>query len=136
MARYHGKDGKIVIGSDLNLKVNETSEWSLELSRPMADASAQGNDFTNKLPGQYSGSISVECSYEPADSDGQEAMVTAFLANTAVTFHLYELPAASGVKKWSGSAFISKVGEKVPKDGKISRSFSLELDGAISRDTI
>lgn len=136
MARYHGKDGKIVIGADLNLKVNETSEWSLELSRPMADASAQGNEFTNKLAGQYSGSISVECSYDPADSDGQEAMVTAFMEGTAVTYHLYELPSAGGVKKWSGSALVSKVGEKVPKDGKVPRSFTLETDGAISRDTI
>lgn len=136
MARYHGKDGKIVIGADLNLKVNETSEWSMELSRPMADASAQGNEFTNKLPGQYSGTISVECSYEPADTDGQEAMVTAFLAPATVAFHLYELPSTSGVKKWSGSAWVSKVGEKVPKDGKVSRSFTLEIEGAVSRDTI
>lgn len=136
MARYHGKDGKVVIGADLNAKVNETSEWGMDIDIPMADASAQGNAFTNVLPGQYKATISVECSYDPADSDGQEALVTAALAGTSVAFHLFELPSATGVKKWSGSAFVSKVGEKVPKDGKVSRSFSLTVDGALSRDTI
>ena len=136
MARYHGKDGKIVIGADLNAKVNETQEWNLDIDIALADASAQGNAFTNVLPGQYKATISVECSYEPADSDGQEALVTAALAGTAVTFHLFELPSASGVKKWSGSAFVNKVGEKVPLAGKVTRSFSLTVDGALSRDTI
>lgn len=136
MARYHGKDGKVVIGSDLNAKVNETSEWGLDIDIPMADASAQGNNARNVLPGQYGATINIECSYDPADTDGQEALVTAALNGTAVTFHLYELPSAVGVKKWSGSAFVGKVGEKTPKDNKVSRSFTLTLDGPISRDTI
>jgi hypothetical protein len=136
MARYHGKDGKIVIGSDLNAKVNETSEWNMDVDIPMADASAQGNAFTNVLPGQYKATISVECSYEPADSDGQEALVTAALTGAAVTFHLFELPSATGVKKWSGTAFVNKFGEKVPIGSKVSRSFSLTVDGPLSRDTI
>jgi len=136
MARYHGKNGKVIIGSDLTAQVNETSEWSMDVDVPMADASYQGQAGTNVLPGQYKATLSIECSYDPADSDGQEAMVTACLAGTAVTFHLYELPSASGVKKWSGSAFVNKFGEKVPNDGKVSRSFSLTLDGAIARDTI
>lgn len=136
MARYHGKDGKIVIGSDLNAKVNETQEWNMDVDIPMSDASAQGNAFTNVLPGQYKGTISVECSYDPADSDGQEAMVTAALTQAAVTFHLFELPSASGVKKWSGSAFVNKFGEKVSVAGRVTRSFSLTIDGVLSRDTI
>lgn len=136
MARYHGKDGKIVIGSDLNAKVNETSEWGLDVDIPMADASAQGNAGSNVLPGQYKATISVECSYDPSDSDGQEALVTAALNKTAVTFHLFELPSASGVKKWSGQAFVNKFGEKTPIGAKVSRSFSLTVDGDLSRDTI
>ena len=134
MARYHGKNGKAVVGG--TDKINELNDWSLDLSRSMADASAMGNDSTNSVPGQYSGSVSITCSYEPADSDGQEAMVTAFMSGATVALTLYELPAATGVKYWSGNFFVEKVGEKVPVGGKVERSFSLKLDGDISRSTV
>jgi len=134
MARYHGKNGKAVIGgSD---QINEVQDWSLDISVPLADASAMGNAFTNALPGQYSGSASINCSYEPADSDGQEAMVTALLAGTTVTLTLYELPSATGVKYWSGTFWVEKVGEKVPVGGRVERTFGLKLEGALSRLTV
>ena len=134
MARYHGKNGKAVVGgSD---KVNETSDWSMDLDAPMADASAQGNNSRNVLPGQYGGTVSISCSYDPSDTDGQEAMVTAFLAGTSVALTLYELPPVTGVKFWTVTAFVNKVGEKVPKDGKVSRDFSLTIDGDVTRSTV
>lgn len=134
MARYHGKNGKAVVGG--TDKINETSEWSLDMSASFADASAQGNASTNSLPGQYSGSAQITCSYEPADSDGQEALVTAFAAGALVTLTLYELPSATGIKYWSGTFFVEKWSEKVPVGGKVERSFGLRLDGDISRLTV
>lgn len=134
MARYHGKNGKIVIGG--TDQVNEVSEWGLDLSRDFADASALGNDSKNSVPGQYSGTASVTCSYDPSDSDGQEAMVTAFMAGTTVAATLYEIPSATGVKYWSGNFYVEKIGEKVPVGGKVERTFSLKLEGDISRATV
>jgi hypothetical protein len=134
MARYHGKNGKAVVGG--TDQVNEVSEWDLALSMAFADASAMGNASTNSLPGQYSGTASINCSYEPADSDGQEAMVTAFLAGTTVALTLYEIPSATGVKYWSGDFHVEKVGEKVPVGGKVERTFSLRLEGDITRETV
>ncbi len=134
MARYHGKDGKAVVGG--TDKVNECSGWTLDVSRPHVDASAIGNDYTNGLVGQYSADAEISCSYEPADSDGQEAMVTAFLAGTTVALTLYELPSATGVKYWSGNFFVTKVGEKVNVGSKVERNFSLKLEGALSRSTV
>lgn len=131
MARYHGKNGKAVVGG--TDKINETSEWTLDLSRSFADASAQGNDSANSLPGQYNGTAQITCSYEPADSDGQEAMVTAFFSGATVVLTLWELPPATGVKYWSGSFFVEKWSEKTPVGGKVERTFSLKLDGDISR---
>lgn len=134
MARYHGKNGKAVIGgSD---QINEVQDWSLDINVPLADASAMGNAFTNALPGQYSASAQISCSYEPADSDGQEAMVTALLAGTTVALTLYELPSATGVKYWSGNFWVEKVGEKVPVGGRVERTFGLKLEGALTRSTV
>lgn len=134
MARYHGKNGKAVVGG--TDQVNEVSEWTLDVSKSMADASALGNDFTNSVPGQYTGNAQITCSYDQGDSDGQEAMVTAHFADTKVTVTLYERPSATTVKYWSGDFWVEKFSEKVPVGGKVERSFSLRLDGALTRSTV
>ena len=134
MARYHGKNGKAVVGGVD--QVNETSDWSLDLSMDFADGSYQGPASKNSLPGQYSGTAAITCSYDPSDTDGQESMVTAFLAGTTVALTLYELPPATGVKYWSGNFYIEKYGEKVPVGGKVERSYSLRLEGDITRQTV
>lgn len=133
MARFHGKNGKAQIGgSD---QINEVQDWSLDINVPLADASAMGNAFTYSLPGQYSASVSINCSYDSADTDGQEAMVTALLAGSTVALKLWEKTPATGVKYWSGDFWVEKVGEKVPVGGRVERSFGLKLDGAITRGT-
>lgn len=134
MARYHGKNGKAVVGG--TDKVNEVSDWSLDSSRAMADASAMGEDDTRKLPGQKTKSVTITCSYEPADADGQEALVQAHEDGVTVALTLYELPPATGVKYWSGDFWVEKWGEKVPVGGKIERSFSLTSEGPATRQTV
>jgi hypothetical protein len=134
MARYHGKNGKAVVGGVD--KVNEVNDWTLDVSKSLSDASSLGNDFTNSVLGQYTGNVNLTCAYDPSDSDGQEAMVTAHFADTKVTLTLYELPPATGVKYWSGDFWVEKFGEKVPVGGKVERSFSLRLDSALTRSTV
>lgn len=136
MARYHGKNGKIVIGTTLTARMDECQDWTLDLDAPMDDASYMGPVSRNVLPGQYGGTVSASCSYDPADSDGQEALVTAFLAGTAVTANLFELPSATTVKYWTVSAYVSKVGEKASNKGRVTRDFTLTIDGDVTRNTV
>jgi hypothetical protein len=134
MARYHGKNGKAVVdGVD---QVNEVSDWTIDSSRTLADASQMGEDDTRKLPGQKTHTATITCSHDPADTDGQEALVTAHENGTIVTLTLYEIPSATGVKYWSGDFWVEKWGEKVPVGGKIERTFSLTSEGAVTRQTV
>ena len=132
--RYHGKDGKAVVSGTGQL--NAVTDWSMDSSRSMADASGMGEDDTRKVPGQKSKSVSITCSYDPADSDGQEALVTAHESGVTVALTLYELPPATGVKYWSGDFWVEKFGEKVPVGGKVERSFSLTNEGPCTRLTV
>lgn len=134
MARYHGKNGKAVVNG--TGQVSEVSDWSLSLSRDFADASAMGNDSKNSLAGQYSGTVSITCSYDPSDAAGQESLNDAFLSSTTVALTLYEQPPATGVKYWSADFYVEKADEKVPVGGKVERTFNLRLEGDIQRQTV
>ncbi|MFO1081872.1 MAG: hypothetical protein U1E23_14735 [Reyranellaceae bacterium] len=134
MARYHGKDGKITIG--VSGDVNEVSDWTLDLDNQAVDASFMGNASRNAVQGQYGGSIAITCNYDPADSDGQEAMNTALMTAASVTFKLYEQGSGTTKKYWSGTAWVTKMGEKGSVGGKITRDYTLTIEGDAVRSTV
>lgn len=132
MARYHGKSGKVTIGSTV---VTETTDWSIDIDNAAVDASYQGQSSHNYVQGQYGASGTFTCNYDPGDAE-QESLITAGLMTaTAVTLKLYELGSATGKLYWTGSAFITKASEKVSVGAKISRDYSFTIDGDLSRST-
>lgn len=134
MARYHGKNGKVIVGGSGVLA--EVSDWSMDSSRSMADASAMLEDDTRSLPGQKSRSISITCSYDPDDAAGQEALQTAFENGETSDVTLWELPSATGRKYWSGTIWVEKVGEKVSVGSKVERTYTCRNEGAFTRQTV
>lgn len=134
MARYHGKAGKVTIGASGD--VNETTDWALDLDNAAVDASFQGNASRNYVQGQYGGSGTFACNYDPADADGQEQAATSLMAGTSIAFKLYERGSGTTMLYWSGNAFITKVSEKVSVSGKITKDCSFTCEGDITRSTV
>lgn len=103
----------------------------VEVTAEMVDTSTHqsASAFTEKLPGMLSVSdIPVEGYFDPADTNGQVAMVTDATARTSravvITF-------PDSIATWSATAYISaiKVGDN-PINGMIPFSATLSVTGA------
>lgn len=107
MARITGKNGQIKIGSTV---VAMITDWSLDLKIPIADATAMGDTFQNKLALIREWSGQVKGIYGNASE--QTLLLSSWVAATTaggstggqVTLVLY--PDAATAENWSGAVYI------------------------------
>jgi len=119
-----GKNGKVVIGTSGTQKVVGIKNWSLELSLETLETTALGDDWKNYITGLKEWSASSEGDYEvPTDTQGQEALQTAFLNGTTVTVKCY----VDETNYYQGTAYISSLSIEDPVDDVVT--ISLEFTG-------
>jgi len=131
--RIHGKNGKVTIATSSD--ISEVTDWTLDTDVSADDASfMKSGNSRNALPGQYGGTIGVTCNYDPTDTAGQEALVTAHLTGALVNYKLQEEGTTVAKKYWSGAGFVTKLGEKGSVGSKITRDFTITIDGDLTRN--
>ena len=123
-----GKGGSLNIGAN---KVAEIANWSLDLGADDIDVTSfDSNGWKEYLAGLKEWSGSAEGNFKPDDTNGQKAILNAWLSGEKLTF-TFEV--SSGVS-FQGEAFV-KPSIEVPVDDKASFSCDITGTGALTLPT-
>jgi len=133
MAKYHGKEGVVKVGSSPTL-VAEVQSWDISESANQAEGSSKGDSYTTNLDGIHSQSGSIELLYDPEDTNGQEE----FKAGQTVDVELYPINTENGAVFFGGKALITEAEVGSPKDDMVSKTVQfVNADGTgITEQTV
>lgn len=120
-----GRGGSVYIGAN---KVAEISNWSLDLGADDIEiTSFDSQGWKEYLAGLKEWSGSIEGNFKPDDTNGQKAILQAWLDGTALNFEFR----VSDTVTFSGSAYV-KPSIEVPADDKASFSCDIQGTGALT----
>jgi hypothetical protein len=126
-----GKSAKFGIGATpVYVAGISTISWN-----PGAMQTQKSNLLEEERPSIYPGSITgstikLNCEKKTADTNGQEALVTAYSAKTKLNFTLAPEGSTAGSKKITGNCYVTEIGEETyEKDKIVGRAFVLEVSG-------
>jgi predicted secreted protein len=123
-----GKGGAVKLGAN---KIAEISNWSLDLGADDIEiTSFDSNGWKEYLAGLKEWSGSIEGNLKTDDTNGQKAILNAWLNGTKLSF-TFEV--SSGVT-FTGDAFV-KPSIEVPIDDKASFSCDIQGTGPLSLPT-
>ena len=123
-----GKGGAVKLGAN---KIAEISNWSLDLGADDIEiTSFDSNGWKEYLAGLKEWSGSIEGNLKTDDTNGQKAILNAWLNGTKLSFN-FEV--SSGVS-FQGEAFV-KPSIEVPVDDKASFSCDITGTGALTLPT-
>lgn len=115
-----GKGGSVHVGAN---RIAEISNWSLDLGGDDIDTTNfDSNGWKAFLAGLKEWSGSIEGNFKPDDTNGQKAILNAWVSGTPVEFEFH----VTDTIKFTGSALV-KPSIEVPVDDKAS--FSCDLQG-------
>lgn len=124
MAILKGISGGLKISTNL---VADMTNWQVEGAPQFEDTTSLGDTAKEQTPTFFEWSGSAEGRYDIADTNGQLAIHTAWLAMTTVTPRFY----VDNTHYYSGSAYVSMtIGDAV--DGYVSVSYTFTGTGALS----
>ncbi len=120
-----GKGGSVLIGA---ATVAEISNWSLDLGADDIDITSFDSDgWKEYLAGLKEWSGSLEGNYKSDDTNGQKAIITAWVNGTPVSFVFTVAPGVT----FTGDAFV-KPNIEVPVDDKASFSCDFQGTGVLT----
>ncbi|MBX9456124.1 MAG: hypothetical protein KL863_08935 [Rhizobium sp.] len=129
MAVHHGKNGKVKLTTNV---VAETTSWSINESVGVSDTTSMGDTAQTHLTGIPGWSGSVDCNYDPADTNGQNALTI----GASVTIGFYSDGDGSGKQYFSGTASVTGLGRQGAMGEKVTASFSFTGNGALTSATV
>jgi hypothetical protein len=134
MAGLSGRGGKITYASGA---VAEIGNWTMSDDIDVIEDTAMSNGATSLaktfIQGNSNKKVQLSGSYDPADSDGQVAMMA---ATGAANLVLYPEGDGSGKKYWTGSALRTGFQVAGEVNGKINFSASFQFSGTVSYSTV
>lgn len=120
-----GKGGSVYIDAN---KVAEISQWSIDCEADDIDVTSfDSNGWKEFIAGLKEWSGSFEGNLNPNDTNGQVALINAWLNGTTVNLELR----IDATKKLSGSALV-KPSIEMPVDDKGSISFDFQGTGQLT----
>jgi hypothetical protein len=128
MATHHGKEGVVKIGAN---SVGEVVDFNVDENAAVVDDSAKGDDWDTHLAGRNSWSGSITCHWDPADTNGQEALTV----GASVSLVLYPSGSGSGDAKLTGTATVTRRGASSPLEDVVSQTFDFQGNGALTHGT-
>lgn len=130
MAKIHGKNGIVKVGGD---PVAEVTNWTFTGATATARSDSMGDDFEKHMIGKKSGTGSITCRLDPADSDGQNDLED----GGNVALKLYPGGDGTGAREYDiPSATITNVNVNVDQDDVVSVSFDFQANGEYTIGTV
>lgn len=128
MARYKGHQGDVSVGGT---SVGERISFSIEMTANTADASTQGNDWTDTDGLQNSAQGELEVFYDPGD-----AQQDLLLVGDTVACVFYPAGNTSGLEDISGNFLVERVGISTPVGDLVKTTYTIRNKGTVTRGTI
>ncbi|OHV85955.1 phage tail tube protein [Ensifer sp. LCM 4579] len=129
MAVHHGKNGKAKLGSNA---VASVQKFSVNQNVEAADTTVMGDTWQTHLTGIPGWSGSLECLYDPADTNGQVSLGI----GDSVTLGLYTDGDATGKKYLTGTASVTSIPIEADMKGAVKISFNFQGNGALTESTV
>ena len=133
MATSIGKDGAVYIGSNA---VAEIRDWSLEITSEVVNDTVMGKEWMTNKATQKSWTASFNAYWDATDTNGQEAIQTAFNNGTDIELNLYPTGNSSSNYYWQGDAVITSISKSGSFDGLVEASFSVTGNGTLTQQTV
>jgi len=116
-----GKSGSVYIGAN---KVAEITQWSVDLKADNIDVTNfDSNGWKEFIQGLKEWSGSFEGNFKPTDTNGQQALINAYMNGTTVSLELR----IDTTKKIAGTVYIETIGIEAPIDDK--QTFKCDFTG-------
>ena len=128
MARYKGHSGDVDIGGT---SIGERISFSVEMTVNTADASTQGNDWTDVDGLQNSAQGELEVFYDPGDA--QQSALTVGATPTCV---FYPAGNTTGLEQISGTFLVERVGVSTSVGDLVKTTYTIGNKGAVTIATI
>ena len=128
MAKRHGKDGVVKIGSN----TMKTTKWTLTENIDVADDTDMGDAAKTHLPGIPSWSGSADAWMNKTETTGQGALSI----GASVTLNLYDDGTGVGQTYHTGTATVTQITHNVDIGNTISVAFTFQGNGALTHPTI
>ena len=125
MANHKGSEGVVKVGSNT---ISEVRDWSIEETADVIEDTSMGDSARTKKVGLTSASGSLTAYWDETDTNGQEAMTI----GASVTLNLYPEGSANASTYATCTALITEVGVSASFDGMVERTFSFEVNGAVT----
>jgi len=127
-----GYGGSVYIGDTVPTKVAEIANWSLDMSADDIDVTSFDSEgWRERIQGIKEWSGSFEGNFRPDDTDGQAALINAWIAGQKVKLELR----VNDSVKFSGEALVTPSIE-TPVDDKASFSCDFQGSGPLVPDGI
>ena len=118
MAKKHGKNGLVKVGSNTVLEV---ISWNLSDEVEVTDAPAMGNTYMERLAsGNIGQSGTITVHHDPDDTNGQGALVP----GATVVLNLFDDGDATGKKYDGGNAIITSRAKNVSYNGIVGKEYN------------
>ena len=134
MATTAGTDGFVKLSTN---DIAEVKSWTLDQTLEILDASVlgtSGNRVKQASFRDWKGTL--ECFWDPTDTNGQVAINTAMANGTTVSIVLQPEGEDTGDTQYTGTAFISSVSYSGAFDNLVTATIAFEGSGALTTSTI
>ena len=133
MASITGNGGvvKVAVSGGSVAAVAEVRSYSLDKSGDTIENSSMGDSSRTYLAGLTNSTLSVECYFDSADTNGQSVLDE----GAVVDFEIHPAGTGAGSPKYSGSGIVTGSNIAAAFDGMVDASFSIQVSGAVTVGT-
>lgn len=124
-----GNDGAVAIGSN---EIAEVKSFSFEESAEAQDSTVLGTDFKSGITTLKSASGTIECLYNPSDTNGQNLLTV----GTQVSVKLFLEGNTSGKEKIEATVNITNVTNGASVGEILTKNITFETTGQYTKATI
>ena len=125
-----GKDRRVyLVNSDTNTVVKGEQNYSLSINNALIDTSDKDNEWDTKMASTKNWSLSLSANADTTDS-AQVAFIEGVMEGDEV-----EVLIGSITDGFKGKAFVESVSESAERAGVVSRDFSLQGNGTLTKVT-
>lgn len=130
MTVHRGCFGKVLVGGTPSL-VAEVRNYTISETADVLDASSIGDCTKSKNVGAVEWEGSINCWYDPDDTNGQEVLTV----GTSIAIEVGPEGNTTGDEKLSGTVIVQSLEVLGGVDGLVERNFSFVGSGALTRST-
>ena len=128
-------NGKLVRLYDGSDTIGQSTSCSLDISTQMRSISHKDSGgFQENLPGEISGTLSVENFYSNDATHGAKELTAKQLAGTLITWKMST--EVTGDTFWSGTGYLNSSSLSFPNEDNSTASFTMTVTGTITQGVV